>query len=145
MEKPNFYSILTPAIRYNRNLTWFDKVLYSEISALTNVKGYCYARNAYFEKVFSVSDKTIQRSIKRLEENNMIKTYLQKDEKTRSILYRKIYLTPPDKNDPTPPDKNVGSRARNLAFKNNNTSNNYKSKYNQPKTDVNIPWLDEYL
>jgi|GEM_PF-1346062 len=145
MEKPNFYSILIPDIRYNRKLTWFDKVLYSEISALTNVKGFCYARNIYFEKVFNISTSTVTRSIKRLEDNNFIKTELEIDEKTKSILYRKIFLTPMVKNDHTPIIKNDYTRARNHAFKNNNTSNDYKTKYNQAKSDVNIPWLKKYL
>lgn len=145
MEKPNFYSILVPGIRYNRKLTWFDKVLYSEISALTNVKGFCYARNVYFEKVFDVSTSTVTRSIKRLEDNDFIKTELEIDKKTKSILYRKIFLTPMVKNDHTPIIKNDHTRARNHAFKNNNTSNDYKTKYNQAKSDVKIPWLNDYL
>ena len=147
---PNFYSVLIPKVRYSRDISWFDKILFSEIVALTNVKGYCYAHNSYFQKVFDVSDKTVQRSIKRLEINNFIKTELQKAEKTNAIMYRKIYSIPPVNNVTTPPDKNDGSRARNNILKNNTSINNYVNKPNNfrsknQKTDVSIDWINEYL
>jgi DNA-binding transcriptional ArsR family regulator len=150
---PNYYSVLMPCVRYSRSLSWFDKILFSEIVALTNVKGYCYAHNNYFEKVFNISKSTVTRSIKRLEQEKFIKTELEIDKKTRAIMYRKIYLTPMVKNDYTPMVKNDYTRARDNAFKNNNINYDYKSRNNnsktyqkqKQKTDVNIEWINEYL
>jgi len=40
-ENPNYYSILPANVRYDKKLTPFEKILYSEIVALTNKDGYC--------------------------------------------------------------------------------------------------------
>ena len=46
METPTFYTMLPAAVRYDKNLKPNEKLLFAEISALTNVTGYCYASNA---------------------------------------------------------------------------------------------------
>ena len=38
---PNFYSIIPADLRYDRRLKASEKIFFSEISALTNVYGYC--------------------------------------------------------------------------------------------------------
>jgi len=160
-EKPSFWSVLIPSVRYNNHITWFDKVLYSEITALTNAKGFCFAENKYFEDVFQVSKSTVQRSIKNLENENLIKCDIIRNKK-HQVLARNIYLvidnTPPGvKNDTTPRVKNdTTPRVKNDTYNNikefNNTSFNnisnkqFKNPYYKPqRPDVNPDWLDEYL
>jgi len=48
MSNPNYYSILNADIRYNKNITDSEKILYSEITALSNKNGFCHASNKYF-------------------------------------------------------------------------------------------------
>ena len=61
------------------------------ISSLTAEKGYCYAGNEYFSKLFNVEQETISRKIKKLED----KKYITIDYKKRGcqILSREIRLT----------------------------------------------------
>lgn len=154
---PNFYSILPSTVRYDKKLSWFEKVLYSEITSLANFKGYCYAYNSYFENVFSISQSTITRAIKKLEELKYISIEMITSDNNQ-ILERRIFIlgeniykkyndTPIVKNDYTPIVKNDNSPIvkndyyNNKRKKNNNRYNNRQS----PTSDVYPDWLDEYL
>lgn len=79
--KPNYIGIIPAEVRYDESLTSNLKLLYAEITSLTQVEGYCWANNAYFAKLFGVSEKTIKRWLKTLEENQYIERELQYDEK----------------------------------------------------------------
>lgn len=157
---PAFWSVLIPQVRYNTNLSWFEKVLFSEITALTNVSGYCFANNSYFEFVFQVSKSTIQKSLRKLEKLNLIRTEILKND-LKQVIERKIfviadtpgvknYTTPGVKNDATPGVKNDAynntSKSNNTRFNNkvnNNSFNSFKNQKQRP--DVNPEWLEEYL
>ena len=71
---PNYWAVVPAFVRYNKSLTYLEKILYAEISALSNKMGYCYATNQYFSDNFGNSDMTIQRSLKNLEELGFIST-----------------------------------------------------------------------
>ena len=68
METPTFYTMLPAAVRYDKNLKPAEKLLFAEISALTNVTGYCYASNAYFQELFDASTRTVQGWLKHLQD-----------------------------------------------------------------------------
>ena len=149
---PNFYSVIPSYVRYDKELTSFEKLIYSEIVALTNYKGYCYAYNKYFAYVYNVSERTVIRAIKNLEKKDYIKINIIKNEKTNQILERKIYIsevnTPTDKNVSTPTDKNVrvarDSNNKNIKRFNNNYIYN-KYSFKKAKPDIKLDWLDEYI
>ena len=60
IEKPGFWSVLPAAVRYDTRLQPNAKLLYAEISSLMDAAGYCFASNAYFERLFELSKRTIQ-------------------------------------------------------------------------------------
>ena len=90
MDQPSYYSILTADVRYDENLTFAEKVLFSEITALSNKYGYCTALNNYFSELYHVSTKSISRWLSDLEKYQ----YIVRDVKRNSnnqVIARKIY------------------------------------------------------
>ena len=61
-EKPNYYAIIPAEVRYS-NLKPNAKLLYGEITALSNKTGYCFASNNYFAELYEVNKNTISRWI----------------------------------------------------------------------------------
>lgn len=138
-EMPNYYSILTAEVRYDRNLKDKAKLLYSEITALSDKYGYCYASNKYFAELYGVSVTTISLLIKDLVENGYIESEIIYKEGTKEILNRYLKIV-------------KGGYLRNLKggylskVKDNNKNNNntrLNNKYYEDK-ELNDLFL-EYL
>lgn len=91
-EKPSYFSILPANVRYDSRLRPNEKLLYSEITALSNKYGYCTASNKYFANVYDVSTRAIKKWITDLERLNYITKQITRDEKTKQVLERKIYI-----------------------------------------------------
>ena len=91
-ERPNYFSILPADVRYDKKLKANEKILYSEITALSNKNGYCSASNAYFAKLYQVTIRAISNWISHLERLGYVKTHLIKDKETKKVLERRIYL-----------------------------------------------------
>lgn len=91
-EKPSYFSILPANVRYDSRLRPNEKLLYSEITALSNKYGYCTASNKYFASVYDVSTRAIKQWITDLERLNYITKQITRDEKTKQVLERKIYI-----------------------------------------------------
>jgi len=91
MEKPSFFSILTADVRYDPRLKKYAdcKVLYSEITSLSNKNGYCHASNRYFAELYERPIPTISRWINILKECGYIKVVMIKEGK--QIKERHIY------------------------------------------------------
>ncbi len=92
MEKPNYFGILPANVRYDKNLKPMEKILYTEISSLTNKDGYCYATNSYFSKLYEVHKNTVGTWINNLEKQGYIKTVLIYEKGTKEIIERRIYI-----------------------------------------------------
>lgn len=107
--KPNYYAILPANVRYDKKITPNAKLLYTEITALCNKEGYCWATNKYFANLYQVSSRSIQNWIACLVENNYLKIDLIYKENTKEIIARHIYLnftTTSEKNFTTPIEEN---------------------------------------
>lgn len=66
IEKKSYYAIIPAEVRYDERLKPNAKLLYGEITALCNEKGYCWASNYYFAKLYGVKNETISRWISQL-------------------------------------------------------------------------------
>lgn len=108
-QQPSYYSILTANVRYDKNLSDSEKILYSEITALSVKAGYCFATNSYLAKLYDISKVTVSRRINRLKELGYLKVVVVRDE-NQQIKRREIYpITDPIiKTDNTPIIKPVG-------------------------------------
>jgi len=91
-QSPGYWSILTASVRYSDKLTDFEKVLFSDISALSNKNGYCNASNAYFSRVFKKTIRSIRMSIKHLIENKFLNSEFIYDKQTKEIIERRLFI-----------------------------------------------------
>ena len=96
MEKENinpaYYAILTADVRYDKRLTANSKLLFAEITALTNQKGYCWSTNAYFAELYSVSTTSVSKWVSQLVKFGYLESQLIYKEGTKEILYRYLSL-----------------------------------------------------
>ena len=136
MNNPNpaYYSILTADVRYSKELSDFEKLLFSEISALTQKDGYCTASNAWLASLYGKTKETISRCISKLKKLGFIEVVEVRNDK-KEVILRKVYLltktsTGIDENAETlltktsiPIDKNVKENNTRI----NNTSRNNTS------------------
>ena len=76
--KPNYFSIIPATVRYDNELKDKAKLLFSEITCLTNSLGYCVASNEYFANLYGVSKETVSRLINQLAEKRYIKITYEK-------------------------------------------------------------------
>ena len=56
-----YYAVIPATVRYDNRLKYPERLLYGEITALSNKQGYCFASNKYFSKIYDVSITTISR------------------------------------------------------------------------------------
>ena len=90
---PNYYSIIPANIRYDPKLQPNAKLLYGELTALSNKYGYCNATNEYFAKLFGSSKRTIINWLNSLAQNNYIKTNVIQSPNSKQVIERKIFIT----------------------------------------------------
>ena len=89
MEQPGYFSILSADVRYSKELKANEKLLFSEITALSNKDGYCFASNSYFSKLYDVSIQSISSWINHLKECGFLHVEMVYEDK--EIKQRKLY------------------------------------------------------
>lgn len=92
MEKPNYYGILPANVRYDKRLKPMEKILYSEITALANTQGFCFASNSYFGKLYEVHKNTVGIWINNLVECGYLKVKMIYKENSKEVLERRLYI-----------------------------------------------------
>lgn len=127
-QQPGYYSILTASVRYDKDLNANEKILFSEITALSNKYGYCTASNKYFSNLFQADERSIRRWISNLKQHGYIKMNLIT--KDKEIIARRIYPMSGggDRNVRGYGQKCPEGGDRNVLY--NNTSNNNTSNNN---------------
>lgn len=96
-----FFGIIPYPVRVSKKITSDEKLLYTDISANLNDKGYCIKRDKDFLELFGqdrlskkcISERTISRWLNNLEKNDFItKIYNRHDNERR--IYIKKYVPP---------------------------------------------------
>ncbi|WP_438321415.1 DnaD domain protein [Staphylococcus pseudintermedius] len=136
-EQPSYYAIITANVRYDNRLTDSEKILFAEITALSNKYGYCTATNGYFASLYEVTKVTISRRISKLKEHGYLDIEIVKE--NNEFKQRKLYpltqnIRPINTDVKTPINTNV-MRGINTNVKHNNTSNNNTRKNNTRKNN----------
>lgn len=135
-----YYAIIPANVRYDKDLAPNAKLLYGEITALCNEKGYCWASNQYFADLYHSSISAVQKWVSALVKKGYINLELVYKEGTKQVLHRKLYITPgvniyttSHKNLYDPGVKNYITPGVNICVENNkdinNTFNNKKDVY----------------
>lgn len=88
----NYYAIIPANVRYDAELPATARLLYGEITALCNEKGYCWASNSYFANLYDVTKRTASSWISQLENKGYIKVKVVKDKETKEITGRYISI-----------------------------------------------------
>ena len=76
--EPSYYAIIPADVRYDKKLSANAKLLYGEITALSNKKGYCWASNRHFAELYQVKAETISRWVSNLKTQKYIKIKIVK-------------------------------------------------------------------
>ncbi|EGO7771698.1 helix-turn-helix domain-containing protein [Enterococcus faecalis] len=93
-EHRGFYAIIPAIVRYDNQLNGNAKLLYGELTALANERGYCWATNQYFARLYNVSKRTIISWMKQLEKRKYIKIQVFYKPDSKIVDRRHIYILP---------------------------------------------------
>ena len=89
--KSNYYAIIPATVRYSQELKANEKLLYGEITSLSNKNGYCYAQNRYFANLYNVSIETVSRWLSHLQKLGFIQVVIKRNE-NKEVIARYIYI-----------------------------------------------------
>jgi len=92
--KKSYCAVIPADVRYNKSLPMGARMLYGELTALANEKGYCWATNNYFAELYDVSISTISSWIAKLEQQNYIHREIIYKNGSREVDERRIYIVP---------------------------------------------------
>lgn len=131
--QPSYYAVIPANVRYAK-IPANAKLLYGEITALCNLKGYCWATNEYFSTLYSANIRTISRWVSFLEDKGFIIVDVNKQKGN----VRHISLPPLTTKMSIPIDKNVHtySITSNTSTKVEGLDKPTKTKTNPIKGDV---------
>ena len=87
LNQPNYYATIPSSVRYDKSLSSSAKLMYGEITALCNKKGYCWASNSYFADLYGVSKNSITSWLSALKARGHIRI------STEPGISRHLYIT----------------------------------------------------
>lgn len=154
-DKPSYYAILTADVRYDKNLKSSEKLLYAEITALTNAKGKCFASNGYFAELYNVSKTSVSNWVSNLAKQGYIKTEFIYKKNSKEIESRFIKITNTPLKENCKDNINNNKHPQDLIFDSKNISNKqflditlkdqYYLEVMAMKTKSNIQTIEKYL
>lgn len=87
IQQPSFWAILPAKVRYDKEIGSTAKIIFSEITALSNIRGYCSAQNQYFADRFGLSVVQVSRIIKTLTNRHFVRSVVEKDRANKRKLF----------------------------------------------------------
>lgn len=141
---PAYYAVIPADVRYDKRLSPNAKLMYGEITALSNKEGYCWASNSYFAELYSVTPQSASNWIQEL----MINGYIRMENFPEKGNLRHIYLlnrnqesfdfeakTTIKKNHIVP--EKIGELSNNFIELSKKTGEVYKKSYNHDINTIN--------
>lgn len=141
-DKKSYYAIIPADVRYDKKLCANAKLLYGEITALCNEKGYCWASNDYFAQLYEKTEETISRWIAQLIKQNYINAeYIKRG---FEITERRIYILDCQKNQ-TSIDEKVNRSIDEKVKYNTTVNTTYNNTGKKRQSVFTVPSLKEIL
>ena len=139
-ENPTYYANIPANVRYS-NLKPNAKLLYGEITALSNKLGYCFASNSYFANLYGVSKNTVSRWISDLNKLGFITVQIERNS-NKEIIKRIIGIA-------QIADRSIDKISKENTTRINTTSNNIyiKEKFINEVMAFDYPkdMLDDFI
>lgn len=135
---PNYYAVIPGSVRYDNTITAQAKLLYGEIAALCNERGFCWATNGYFGKLYGLNPKYVSGIIASLEAAGHIVIEVSTNGGARNIFLAEAMA----KNLKGGSEKPEGGSQKNLNHNNktnnkdNNTTSSDEAADSHTTTDV---------
>lgn len=145
-ENKSYYAVIPANVRYDKRLTANAKLLYGEITALCNEKGFCWASNDYFASLYNVNKVTVSRWISDLIRCGYVSREMIYKEGSNEIVNRYIRINqyPINENVNHPISKNA--KDNNTSFNNTfNTTTNNSSNSSSGGIDILRPVFDFWV
>ena len=113
--EPGYWAVIPAGVRYSAEIPAGAKLLYAEISSLTDQRGYCFASNKYFADLYGVGIRTIQRYLDALKAASLIRITDGEGGSDQRKIYAGVNpLAAEPATEMTPPhDKNVAANLNN--------------------------------
>lgn len=89
--KPGYWAVLPARVRYDEELPANAKLLYAEISAMSDATGFCWATNGYLAQLFGLEKDSIYRLLAKLAQKEYITVEVVRDERN-TVTERRIWL-----------------------------------------------------
>lgn len=102
LERPSYFAVLPAKVRYDEELRPNAKLLYAEITALSNARGYSWISNERLGGWFGLSPKTVGSLIQQLAQRGYLAVEMIRDEK-QAITGRRIWIDRPGPSETAPP------------------------------------------
>lgn len=71
---PGYTAVLPPMVRYDETLSDKAKLIFCEIMAMTDTRGYCWATNRYLAELMRVHKNSVPRLVKELADRGYVRT-----------------------------------------------------------------------
>jgi len=89
--RQSYYCVVPWHILNDKRINATTKLIYAEITALSNKEGYCWASNGHFAKIFGITDNRVSKLISDLKNKEYV--YIEIDKKAGNKRY--IWIRPP--------------------------------------------------
>lgn len=129
-ENPSYFAVIPSNVRYDKNLRANEKLLYGEISALTNKTGECWASNKYFADIYGVTTQAVSKWVLNLKKSGYISidyTYKSGSKEIENRIIKMVSTNIDEVSTNVERGINNGLQGYQQKFKENNINNNNTS------------------
>ena len=148
-DNPGYYAIIPATVRYDETIPPNAKLLYGELTALSNKEGHCWASNGYFANLYKVHKNTVSGWIRVLLDSKYI--WITNKKRPDGSMERLIGINekvdPPQRKQGPPSTKKLTPFNEKIDhnIKDNTTSSNTSSNTEEPPPPNQRAYSDHFV